>query len=160
MTINNNETVAIYTLNCYITIEPCVKLKNLFSNLSAFYIVDVDSILKESGLDINKKAHQFLINSELKRLLTIGARGKRYRGLIYINSKINMDVINSVRDVIMNVENSTIENFDILDDCDVPKLKDYYELFDEVIFFPTNKKPKFVKCSPVDFSKLTQRERD
>ena len=65
MTINNNETVAIYILNWYITIEPCVKLKNLFSNLSAFYIVDVDSILKGSGLDINKKAHQFRIRTSI-----------------------------------------------------------------------------------------------
>lgn len=140
-------------MNCYITIEPCVKLKNLFSNLSAYYIVDVDTILRDSGLDVNKKAHQFLINSELKRLLSLGSRGKRYQGLIYINSKINLDVINSVRDVVMNTEGSVVENFDILDDCDVPKLKDYYELFDEVIFFPTIKKPKLVRCSPINYQR-------
>ena len=63
----------------YLTIEPCRKLKNVFSNLSSFYIIDVDTILQESGLNIEIPAHQYLINVELERLITSGAKSKRYK---------------------------------------------------------------------------------
>lgn len=140
-------------MNIYFTIEPCRRLKNIFSNLSSFYIIDIDSILEESGLDVEKKSHQFLINSEIDRLLVSGARSKRYAGMIYINSKMNLDTMKSVKDTVMNVEGSTIEDVIILDDCDVPKMKDYYKFFDEVIFFPTLNKRKIIRCVPKNVAK-------
>jgi len=141
-------------VNCYITIEPCRRLKNLFSNLSSFYIIDVDTILLESGLDINKKSHQYLINTELERLLVSGAKSKRYLGLIYINRNINIDVINAVKSSVMDLENTMVDNMVILDDCDAPKLRNYYELFDEVIFFPVIRKPRIINCVPRNAPKL------
>ncbi len=141
-------------MNCYITIEPCRRLKNLFSNLSSFYIIDVDTILLESGLDVNKKSHQFLINTELERLLVAGAKSKRYMGLIYINSNVNFDVIEGVRSAVLGDEKSTIENMVILDDYDVPKLRNYYGMFDEVIFFPAIKKERIMNCIPRNAPKL------
>lgn len=146
-----------FCVNCYITIEPCRKLKNLFSNLSSFYIIDVDTILLESGLNVKKKSHQFLINTELERLLITGAKLKRYLGIIYINSNINLEIINSVRSIVMEAENSTVENMVILDDYDTPKLKDYYELFDEVVFFPAIKKIRVINCVPRNAPKLNIR---
>lgn len=141
-------------MNCYITTEPCRKLKNLFSNLSSFYIIDVDTILFESGLDVTKKSHQYLINSELERLLMIGAKSRRYAGIIYINSNVNYDIIDAVASIVTGIEGSTIENMVVLDDCDTPKLKDYYELFDEVVFFPVTKKVRVVNCIPKNAPKL------
>ena len=141
-------------MNCYITIEPCRRLKNLFSNLSSFYIIDVDTILLESGLDINKKSHQYLINTELERLLVSGAKSKRYLGVIYINRNINVDVINAVKSSVMDLENTMVDNMVILDDCDAPKLRNYYELFDEVIFFPVIRKPRIINCVPRNAPKL------
>ena len=75
-------------------------------------------------------------------------------GLIYINSNINFDVIEGVKSAVMDLENSTIENMVILDDCDAPKLKDYYEMFDEVIFFPAIKKARVINCIPRNAPKL------
>ena len=75
-------------------------------------------------------------------------------GLIYINSNINFDVIEGVKSAVMDFENSTIENMVILDDCDAPKLKDYYEMFDEVIFFPVIKKARVINCIPRNAPKL------
>ena len=141
-------------MNCYITIEPCRRLKNLFSNLSSFYIIDVDTILSESGLNVNKKSHQYLINTELERLLVTGAKSKRYLGIIYINSNINIDVIDAVSSSVMDIENTTVEKMVVLDDCDGPKLKDYYEMFDEVIFFPAIKKARVINCIPRNAPKL------
>jgi len=141
-------------LNCYITIEPCRRLKNLFSNLSSFYIIDVDTILEESGLDVEKKSHQYLINTELERLLVTGAKSKRYVGIIYINSNIGIDTIDSVKSIMMETENSNVDSMVILDDCDAPKLSDYYEMFDEVIFFPAIKKARVINCVPRNAPKL------
>ena len=87
----------------------------------------MDTILSESGLNVNKKSHQYLINTELERLLVTGAKSKRYLGIIYINSNINIDVIDAVRSSVMDIENTTVGNMVVLDDCDAPKLKDYYE---------------------------------
>jgi len=141
-------------MNIYFTVEPCKRLKNLFSNLSSYYIIDVDSILEESGLDVNKKSHQFLINNELERLLTSGAKSKRYLGIIYINKKMNYDTISSVKETVINIDGSTVENCVVLDDCDVQKLSDYYIMFDEVIFFPAINKAKIIKCVPQNITKF------
>ena len=92
----------------YATIEPCRKLKNLFSNLSSFYIIDVDEILAESGLDTNKPSHKFLINSELERLIVNGVRSKRYSGIIYINSALNCDTIMSIKKSLNAITNSVV----------------------------------------------------
>lgn len=131
----------------YATIEPCRKLKNVFSNLSSFYIIDVDQILEESKLDITNKAHVYLINTELERLIINGAKSKRYNGLIYINSNINESVIDGIKDLINSLENSNVDSFVLLDDVDVPKLNMYYVMFDEVVFFPSMKRTRIIECS-------------
>ena len=132
----------------YATIEPIRKLKNLFSNLSSFYIIDVDTILKESGLNPEKSTHKYLINTELKRLIVSGAKSKRYIGMIYINSNLNCDTIVAIKNSINVITNSAIESYVILDDYDIPKGNDYYSLFDEVVFFPSLKKTKLIECVP------------
>lgn len=142
----------------YATVEPCRKLKNIFTNLSSFYIIDVDGILKESGLDPDKPTHRFLINSELERLINSGAKSKRYLGMIYINSRINCDVIVSIKKSISDLTNSVIDGFVVLDDEDVPKLKNYYKLFDEVAFVPSIRKTKIIECVPRIIPKLNEIE--
>lgn len=137
----------------YITIEPCRKLKNVFSNLSSFYIIDVDKILDESGLDTENNAHQFLINVELQRLITSGAKSKRYKGIIYINRRLKFETIMSIKSSIDSITNSAVESMVILDDYDLPKVKDYYTLFDEVVFFPALKKTRIVECVPIPIQK-------
>ena len=132
----------------YATIEPCRKLKNLFSNLSSFYIIDVDYLLEASGLNPEKMTHRYIINTELERLITTGAKSKRYVGMIYINSKLNCDTIVSVKGSIDVLTNSVIDSFVILDDYDTPKLTDYYTLFDEVVFFPALKRTRLIECVP------------
>lgn len=133
----------------YLTIEPCRKLKNVFSNLSSFYIIDVDTILQESGLNIEIPAHQYLINVELERLITSGAKSKRYKGIIYINKLVKYETIMSIKNSIDSITNSAVESMVIIDDYDIPKLKDYYTLFDEVVFFPALKRTRIVECTPI-----------
>ena len=75
-------------------------------------------------------------------------------GIIYINSNLNCDILSSLRKSFDRVENSQIESLVILDDYDIPKLKNYYKLADEIIFFPSMKKIKIIECVQGTISKL------
>lgn len=137
----------------YITVESYRKLKNVFTNLNTFYIIDIDSLICESKLDASKPTHRFIINTEIERLIAAGAKSKRYTGIIYINSNISFDVITGIKRSLSEITKSQVEEMTLLDDYDTPKLKDYYNLFDEIIFFPTFKKTKIIECKPISFTK-------
>lgn len=138
----------------YVTIEPYRKLKNVFTNLNTFYIIDIDTLIAESGLDITKPTHRFIVNTEIERLIATGVKSKRYTGVIYINSNLNCDVIMGVKKSLADITKSQVEDITLLDDYDTPKLKAYYTLFDEIIFFPTFKKTKIIECRPIPIQKI------
>lgn len=133
----------------YITAESYRKLRNVFTNLNTFYIIDVDTLISESGLDVNKESHKFIISAEIERLISLGAKSKRYTGIIYINSNVNCDVIVGIRRSLSDMTSSKVDELTLLDDYDTPKFKQYYKLFDEIIFFPTFKKTKIIECRPI-----------
>ncbi len=137
----------------YITIEPYRKLKNVFTNLNTFYIIDIDTLIAESGLDVTKPTHRFIVNTEIERLIAAGAKSKRYTGVIYINSNLNCDVIMGIKKSLGDITKSQVEEITLLDDYDTPKLKAYYSFFDEIIFFPTFKKTKIIECRPIPIPK-------
>lgn len=145
-------------MNLYVTIESDRKLKNIFNNLSGFYIINVDALLAESNLDLSKRSHCFLINSEISRLISIGAKSKRYNGIIYINSALNKDIVNSLKESVEGMEKSQVDDIILLDDYDLPKLKKLYKLFSEVTFFSSLKKTKIIQCTSL--SKMSKNERD
>lgn len=136
-------------MNLYVSTELEGKLKNVFSNLSGFYIINVDSLMALSKLDFTKKAHCFLMNSEIERLISIGAKSKRYSGIIYINSMMDKDTVLSLKRSVENIQNSYLDDIVLLDDYDLPKLKKFYKLFNEVIFFSSLKKTKIIQCTPL-----------
>ena len=137
----------------YITGESYRKLRNVFTNLNTFYIIDVDSLIGESGLNPEKLTHRFIINTEIERLIASGAKSKRYTGIIYINKGLNFDIITSIKKSLNEITKSQVEDLSLLDDYDTPKYKQYYKLFDEVIFFPTFKKTKIIECRPISIQK-------
>ena len=137
----------------YITGESYRKLRNVFTNLNTFYIIDVDSLIEESGLNPEKATHRFIINAEIERLIASGAKSKRYTGIIYINKGLNFDIITSIKKSLNEITKSQVEDLSLLDDYDTPKYKQYYKLFDEVIFCPTFKKTKIIECRPISIQK-------
>ena len=137
----------------YITGESYRKLRNVFTNLNTFYIIDVDSLIGESGLNPEKLTHRFIINTEIERLIASGAKSKRYTGIIYINKGLNFDIITSIKKSLNDITKSQVEDLSLLDDYDTPKFKQYYKLFDEVIFFTTFKKTKIIECRPISIQK-------
>lgn len=147
-------------MNLYVTTESDRKLRNVFSNLSGFYIINVDALLAESNLDLSKRSHCFLINSEISRLISIGAKSKRYSGIIYINSALNKDIVNSLKESVDSMEKSQIDEIILLDDYDLPKLKKLYKLFSEVTFFSALKKTKIIQCTSLSRAAKDERKED
>jgi hypothetical protein len=125
----------------------------VFTNLNTFYIIDVDTLISESGLNVEKQTHRFIINTEIERLIATGAKSKRYTGIIYINSNINCDIITGIKKSLSEITKSQVEELTLLDDYDTPKYKQYFKLFDEIIFFPTFKKTKIIECRPITVQK-------
>lgn len=136
-------------MNLYVSTESDRKLRNVFSNLSGFYLINVDSLVEMSRLDLTKNAHRFLMNSEIERLISIGAKSKRYSGIIYINSMLDKDTVQSLKQSVDNLKESNIDYMVLLDDYELPKLKKLYKLFDEVTFFSGLKKTKIIQCTPL-----------
>ena len=143
----------MHLMKFYITGESYRKLRNVFTNLNTFYIIDVDTLISESGLNVEKQTHRFIINTEIERLIATGAKSKRYTGIIYINSNINCDIITGIKKSLSEITKSQVEELTLLDDYDTPKYKQYYKLFDEIIFFPTFKKTKIIECRPITVQK-------
>lgn len=139
-------------MKLYLTSESYYRVKNGFTNIHTFAIIDINLILDTLKLDMSKQSNIYLINSEIKKLLMLNAKNRKYKGIIYIAPSINKDVINNINMFVNEI--STIDDVILLDDYDAPKLKDYYNCVEEVMFFSTFKKIKIIECKPI----MQQRE--
>jgi hypothetical protein len=139
-------------MKLYITSESYYRIKNGFTNINAFAIVDVDLIISKLNLDMTKTYNIFLVNSEIKQLLYQYSNCKKYRGIIYIVNDINKDVIDNINNMIDD-EECNITDLILLDDYDSPKLKIIYPYFSEIMYFSTFKKIKIIECKPIEMLK-------
>lgn len=138
-------------MKIYVTNEPINRLKNSFSNLNTFAIIDVDLIVKTINLDLTKSHNVFLINSEIEKLIATNCKSKKYKGIIYINSKLNKDILTNLLTLIENEDKKTSEITDLilLDDHDTPKLQKFYYMVEEIMYFSTFKRVKILECKPL-----------
>ena len=92
---------------------------------------------------MTKTYNIFLVNDEIKKLLSLYSKSKKYRGIIYITKDINSDVIDNIKALMSDTEYShSVSDIILLDDYDIPKLEKYYRCVNEVMFFSTfNKLP-------------------
>lgn len=134
----------------YITVENIAKLKRSFLNLKLYSIIDIPSILEEYGYryDNISEYGSFIINEKINSLISTYIKSKRIRGIIYTNENLNRDIINNLFDTLEPL--GKIQDIVLLDDYNVPKLKPFYEYFNEVIFFPSIKKVRLIECKPVN----------
>ena len=137
-------------MKVFLTVESCRKIRSFVSNICSYCVIDIDEILKDSGLDITRPVHRYLINTEIARLITAASKSKRYIGIIYINSNINDEYILELKENIKNLPDTGIDSLAILDDFDTPKLKKYYKFFDEVVFFQPLRRGRIVECTPIE----------
>lgn len=137
-------------MNFYITSEPQRRLKNAFTNIKQYKIIDVDQILDEFNMDPNDDICGFIIDEEIQKRIKDGKNSKKCCGIIYVNSQLDKTLIEKLKSLLYSMEDKTLVDITILDDFDVPKKEDLYKLVDNVLFFPILKKPKLIRCRRID----------
>lgn len=120
------------------------RVRNCFLNLSKFYILDVQKILNELQLDVSDKCNAFFITQHIQNLIETQAKSKRLEGIIYVNQKLSEKLFDNLFDIVKNLPK--MENMVLIDDPIFQPLANFYNLFEEVIFFPTIRKGKIIEC--------------
>lgn len=133
----------------YITVEGVPKLKRSFLNLKLYSIINVPEILADHGYDYESidEYGVFIINEKIIKLITNYVKSKRIRGIIYSNEFLSLPTIENIFDTLEPMEK--IQDIVLLDDYNVPKLKEHYQYFNEIIFFPSVKKIRLIECKPI-----------
>lgn len=131
--------------NIYITSEPEVKLKQVFSNLKNFFIMDVNLFVKELDVDLSKQTGVYLVNTEIEKTILSQAKLKKYQGVIYINKNLTIDLYNFLKKRFKRSRG--INKLVLIDNGQFPKHMDLMGIFDEVIFYERFKKTKIIECN-------------
>jgi hypothetical protein len=133
----------------YITIEGIPKLKRSFLNLKLYSIINVSQILEDHGYvyETIDDYGAFIVNEKIIALIKNYVKSKRIRGIIYSNEFLSQVTIDNLFDTLEPVER--IQDIVLLDDYNVPRLEDYWHVFNEIIFFPSIKKVRLIECKPI-----------
>jgi len=133
----------------YITVEGVPKLKRSFLNLKLYSTIDVSEILDDYGYSYETIDEYgiFIVNETIIKLIENYVKSKRIRGIIYSNEFLSSGTIENLFDTLEPMEK--IQDIVLLDDQNVPKLKKYYNYFNEIIFFPSIKKIRLIECKPI-----------
>jgi hypothetical protein len=133
----------------YVTSENTNKIKKSFLNLKLFAVIDVLEILTQYGYThtVIDKYGAFIVNKKILDLIEQYTKSKRIIGIIYCNQNLNEDVINELYETLEKYD--VITDIVLLDDYNVPKMKEMYGIFDEIVFFPSIRKIRLVECKPL-----------
>lgn len=128
----------------YLTVETQEKIKNTFLNLNLFYILDIEQVICEYGLDISKPHNQFLLSQEIEKIIVAQSKSKRLEGIIYVNKGLNEKIVAHIYKLAKKIDK--IDTVVIMDDDSNQKLTKLYKLVDEVLFFTSVKRVKILEC--------------
>jgi hypothetical protein len=130
----------------YITVEGIQKLKRSFLNLKLYSVISVPEVLFDLGFTYNEMNDYkiFIVHQKLESLINNYVKSKRIRGIIYSNPNISSIIIENLFDELE--KNERISDLVLLDDYNIPKLQEYYEYFQEIIFFPSIKKVRLIEA--------------
>jgi hypothetical protein len=133
----------------YITVEGLPKLKRAFLNLKLYSVVSVPEILANLGYTYTTidEYGAFIINQKITSLIDNYVKSKRIRGIIYSNPNLNRDIVDNLFNELETCDK--VSDLVLLDDYNVPKLEEYYDMFREIIFFPSVKKIRLIECKPL-----------
>lgn len=113
---------------------PADVLSNYFNIEKCYRIIDVNQILEDVGNKINTVVYKFLVNQEIKnRIMKYSVYSLYNKGIIYINSNLNDEIIENLQKL------DFIEKVILIDNFDYPCLKKLWNIADEVIAIPTIK---------------------
>jgi len=86
----------------------------------------------------------FIVNKEITCLIKNYSKSKRIRGIIYSNPNLSESVIKNLDEIIKDYCNIT--EFVLIDEYNLPRLQQFYHLFNEIIFFPSIKKIRIIEA--------------
>ncbi len=131
-------------MNLYLTFDDKNKIKKCFLNLRKYLIINSDEVVEKLGFEKDKidDCVSFIINEEILRMIKDGSSGRKLLGIIYSNSEINDEIIREIIHFSENVKN--IEKVVFL--VENGEHEEYYELFEEIMFFPSLKKVHIIEC--------------
>ena len=133
--------------NLYITTEPEYKLRQIFINAKNFYMLDIERLIDEMGLDPNDKASIYLINKEIQRIITYQSQLKKILGIFYIVKDITKRQIEIIRKRFKNTPD--VLDFVLIDNAQAPAHGEVMNMFDEVIFYERFRRNKIVICNQI-----------
>jgi len=131
-------------MNLYVTLNDKFKLKKCFLNLRKQQLIIVDEIVSSLGYDIDSidDYSYFIINQKIKKIISTTAGGRKMQSIIYVNPSLTeatiIDLVNFCN------EETLIEKVIFLTDKHTNE--DYYQFFDEILFFPAIKKVQIFDC--------------
>lgn len=134
-------------MNLYITFDDKTKIKKCFLNLRKYLIINSDEIIERLGfskdnLDI---CSSFIVNEEICKMIIEGVSSKKLLGVVYSNPKFNDEIIREV----IHFSQEVINLKSVVFLTDKWEKEEYYELFEEVLFYPTTKKVHMINCVPL-----------
>lgn len=131
-------------LNLYITFADKSKIKKSFLNLRKYLIIHTLDVIENFGFadkDLDN-CSMFLVNEEIKRQIQRGSVRRKLYSVVYSNPQMSDE---TVREILhYTSELPSIEKVVFL--TDEGDNEDYFELFDEVSFFPSVKKVHILQC--------------
>lgn len=133
-------------MKLYVTSANTDELKTKFINLKYFHIIDVDHIIIDNDIDINRDTSAYLLYEYIVNDLVRATGYKYVRGVIYAYSGINKTIVENLYKLCKKVD--AIEGLVLFDNVD-QKHRYLYNMFEEVIFMPENKRVKILECTPI-----------
>ncbi len=132
------------SVNLYITFDDKSKIKKCFLNLRKYLIIDSDEVIERLGFskDSVDDCVSFIINEEILRMIKEGSSGRKLLAIVYSNQQLNDEIIRDIIHFSADIKN--ISKVVFL--TEKGKHEEYYELFEEVMFYPTLKKVHIVEC--------------
>ena len=131
-------------MNLYLTFDDKSKIKKCFLNLRKYLVISTDEVIDRLGFQPSEidSCSSFIINEEIKKMIREGSNGRKLLSIIYSNPAMNDEIIREFVHYTQDLKK--IEKVILL--TEKGRNEDYYELFEEVMFFPTAKKVHIIEC--------------
>jgi hypothetical protein len=133
-------------MTVYMTTEDKEVLKKNFLKLRFFGLISVPDIVETTGYNYKDLTLnlQFIVNKTISQELDNALKKNRFYAVIYSNPWMDKEAIINMREYLS--EHPLVKKVVLLDFKDSPKNEDFFELFEEVAFFPSVKKIKIFEC--------------
>lgn len=132
------------SVNLYITFDDRNKIKKSFLNLRKYLIISVKEVVEKLGFADKPidDCVSFIINQEILKMIKDGSNGRNLLGIVYSNEDLDNEIIREI--IYYADELKNISKVVLLTDHN--EHEDYYELFDEIMFYPSLKKVHIIEC--------------